>query len=325
MKAPPASRGNAARRQRGIALLVALILVALCTGIAAALTFDTGLGLRRAQGGLAQDQALLLAGGAEAFAAEILVDDLAFGNAAIHTAQRWHNPIGPLEPLPGVRVTAQLTDLQGRFNLNSLVSPDGRVDPVAVEVFRRLLQRLGLEPEWAERMADWIDADDQALTGGAEDAVYSAATPAYRTAGRPVTTTAELLALLEFGAERYARLAPFVAALPRDATINLCTASGELLDALADERQWTGAAEALARNRERGCFPRPDIFRGAMPDAAYKRLHASVGLGDRSRHFGLTMEADVGSASFTLYSLLRSTDGGEGPPRLRVMSRQFSE
>ena len=165
-------------RSRGIALLVALILVALSTAIAAALSFDTGLGLRRAQGGLAQDQALLLAGGAEAIAAEILVDDLAGGNAPVHFAQRWHNPIGPLEPLPAVRVEAQLEDLQGRFNLNSLVDTEGRTDPVAVQVFRRLLLRLELEPEWAERMADWIDADDQALPSGAEDAAYSSAVPA---------------------------------------------------------------------------------------------------------------------------------------------------
>ena len=312
-------------RQRGIALLVALILVALSTAIAAAIAFDTGLGLRRSQGGLAQDQALLLAGGAEAFAAEILVDDLAFGNAQVYSAQRWHNPIGPLEPLPGVRVSAQLEDLQGRFNLNSLVTADGRVDPVALQVFRRLLQRLELEPEWADRMADWIDADDQALAAGAEDAVYSSAAPPYRTPGRPVTSVAELLALPDLGAARYARLAPFVAALPRDAVINLCTASAELLDALTDERQWTGAPEALARNRARECFPTPATLRASMPPDAYERLQRSVGLADRSRHFGLQVEAGVGSTGFSLYSLLRATYGTEGPARIRVMSRQFSE
>jgi general secretion pathway protein K len=312
-------------RSRGIALLVALILVALSTTIAAALSFDTGLGLRRAQGGLAQDQALLLAGGAEAIAAEILVDELAAGNAPVHFAQRWHNPIGPLEPLPGVRVSAQLEDLQGRFNLNSLVGADGRTDPVALQVFRRLLLRLDLEPEWADRMADWIDADDQALAAGAEDAAYSSALPAYRTPGRPVTTVAELLALPDFGAARYARLAPFVAALPRDARINLCTASAQLLDALSDEQQWSGAPEALARNRERECFPSPATFRAALPADAYERLQRSVGLGDRSKHFGLEVRAGVGSTEFSLYSLLRSTHGAEGPARVRVMSRQFSE
>ena len=83
------------KRVRGIALLVALIIVALATAIAGAIAFDTGLGLRRAQGGFAQDQALQLAGGAEAIAAQILVDELASGTAPIHDAQRWRSPIGP--------------------------------------------------------------------------------------------------------------------------------------------------------------------------------------------------------------------------------------
>lgn len=314
-----------ARRVRGIALLVALLLVAISTAIAAALAFDTGLGLRRAQGGLAQDQALLLAGGAEAIAAGILAEDLAFGNTSVHEAQRWHNPIGPIEPLPGVSVTGQLVDLQGRFNLNSLVTTEGRVDPAALEVFRALLSRLDIEPEWADRMADWIDADDQPLASGAEDDVYSSSAPSYRTANRPVTSVAELLSLPEFGAARYARLAPFVAALPRDAAVNLCTASGELLDALTDERQWTGASEALSRNRQRGCFPTPAALRASMPAERFERLRRSVGIGDRSRHFGLFVQTGVGSNSFTLYSLLRAAPGTDGPTRIRVMSRQFAE
>jgi hypothetical protein len=33
----------------------------------------------------------------------------------------------------------------------------------------------------------------------------------------------------------------------------------------------------------------------------------------------------VGSNGFTLYSLLRATTVAEGPTRVRVMSRQFSE
>ncbi|MFM7797849.1 MAG: hypothetical protein ACKPBA_02585, partial [Planctomycetota bacterium] len=57
--------------------------------------------------------------------------------------------------------------------------------------------------------------------------------------------------------------------------------------------------------------------------AVVERLY--LGIADRSRHFGLTMQADVGSNTFTLYSLLRGAPGTAGPTRIRVMSRQFSE
>jgi hypothetical protein len=81
----------------------------------------------------------------------------------------------------------------------------------------------------------------------------------------------------------------------------------------------------LARNRGRECFPTPAALRASMPPDAYERLQRSVGLADRSRHFGLQVEAGVGSTGFSLYSLLRATYGTEGPARIRVMSRQFSE
>ena len=220
-------------RSRGVALMTALIVVAIATAIAAAIFFDTGLVLRRSEGASGQERALLLAGGAEALAARILGEDLDTGNAPIHPGQRWANPLGPIEVEDAGVLQGQLIDLQGRFNLNSLVDKDGRIDPVALEIFERLLRVLQLETAWAPKFADWIDADDLPISGGAEDDVYTSLRPGYRPPNRPVTSISELLLLPGFDVQRFARLAPHVAALPRDASINLCTATPALLDALA--------------------------------------------------------------------------------------------
>lgn len=314
------------RGSRGVALLAALVLVAIATSIAAAIFFDTGLLLRRVEGGSAQERVPLLAGGAEALAAAILRDELDTGLAPVHPAQRWANPLGPLEVEPGTVVRGELVDLQGRFNLNSLVKADGRVDPEALALFERLLQRVGVEPVYASKFADWLDADDQPLTGGAEDDAYTAQVPAYRPPNRRVTSVSELQWLPGLDAERFARLAPHVAALPGDATINLCSASAALLDALADERQWVGAEAALSRNRERGCFPRRADFRASFANpATFDRLDAAVGLGERSRYFQLHTLAVVGTASFSLYSLLRYESVPAEPPQLRVMRRHWAD
>jgi len=125
---------------------------------------------------------------------------------------------------------------------------------------------------------------------------------------------------------RFARLAPHVAALPRDASINLCTATPALLDALADERQWLGAEDALARNRERDCFPRRDAFKASLASPeAFDRMDRALGLGERSRYFQLQTTTLVGTASFSLYSLLRYETAPPGPPRLRVMLRRTTQ
>ncbi len=312
-------------RQRGVALLTAVVLVALATVVAAAIAFDTALTTRRSGGAAAQDQAVLIAGAAEAFAAQVLVSALGDGSSVIHPAQPWAQPIGPVEALPGAALQASMSDLQGRFNLNSLVDANGVRDDVAVEVFERLLANLDLERDWATAMVDWIDRDLNPGPGGAEDAVYTSESPSYRPPNRPVTSTSELLALKDFGAERYARLAPFVAALPRDAPLNICSAPGPLLDALTGEQQWTRAPAALGRNRNDKCFPRLDEFRTTFGDgAAFERLQRSLGLAERSGWFQLRTIATIGTSEFALYSLLRY-EGGAGSPRVRVVTRGFTE
>jgi general secretion pathway protein K len=233
---------------------------------------------------------------------------------------------GPLELDDGGSVQGQLIDLQGRFNLNSLIDREGRVDPTALALFERLLRVLGLEPLWAPRLADWLDADDQPLANGGEDDLYTTMVPGYRPPNRPVTSISELLLLPGFDRERFATLAPHVAALPRDAAINLCSATPALLDALADERQWVGAEQMLARNRERDCFPRREAFRSGLPTPQqFDQLDRAVGLGERSRYFQLRSVVGVGTTRVSLYSLLRFESVPPEPPRVRVMLRRLAD
>ncbi|MFM7396687.1 MAG: type II secretion system minor pseudopilin GspK [Gammaproteobacteria bacterium] len=313
-------------RHRGVALLTALIIMATAAAIATAIFFDTGLLLRRAEGGVARERAMFLAGATEATAARILREELDTGSAPIHPGQRWSTPLGPVEIEHAGIVRGQLVDLQGGFNLNSLRKATGEIDPVALEVLERLLGVLELDPNWAPKIADWIDADDVPAIAGAEDDVYTALKPSYRPPNRPITSTTELLLLPDFDMGLYARLAPHVSALPRDATINLCSASAALLDALVDERQWIGAEDALARNRERECFPRRDVFKAGFRDvAAFSRIDQALGLGERSRYFQLHTQAVIGTTQFSLYSLLRYESAPPSPPGVRVLLRQTAE
>ena len=190
--------------------------------------------------------------------------------------EEWATPIPPI-PLEDVggEFEGTLEDLQGRFNLNSLVTYNnggvGEVDENAVKRLERLLEVLELEPKWAKLIADWIDSDnDPGFPDGAEDPVYTNLAPPYRTANMPITRASELLALPEFGADRYRKLAPYVTALPADArTINLCTASPELLDALVEgSRQFTLARESWQRTRAQRCFPNKKEFERRTDAAA---------------------------------------------------------
>jgi general secretion pathway protein K len=314
--------GVASRQaQRGVALIVAILLVALGTILAAAIAYENAMTARRGTGTYAFDESILIAQGAEALAAYGIRQFYQSDPQHVYIGQGWDKPVGPMEVVPGVMLEASLEDLQGRFNLNTLVRTDGTPDPANVVAFTKLLELVGLETKWAPMMVDWIDTDivPQSIDG-AEDSVYMGQTPPYRTANRYITSASELLALPGFGRDRYLALAPYVTALPNNTKINVCTAKDKVLDAFLGSGQtdFSSTAGQLDKNRAQGtgttgCFPTLANYQAAFGDP--KQWAAVQGkFGQSSTYFRLTSFITVGSAEFNLYSLLfRDATGAVRP------------
>jgi general secretion pathway protein K len=322
------------RRQRGVALIIALILVALATILATKLTFDGWLEQRRTFGVLAAEQALHFGMGAEALAADVLSQNAPTGGQTaggqVTLAQPWAQPTQPLpltpendpEGEPIGTLQGELEDMQGRFNLNNLghfiknlQTQESTPDPFPLEQFQRLLLSVGLEAKWAGIARDWIDADD--LPGspdGAEDSVYTSQTPAYRTGNWPMTSPSELMNMPGFGADRYRKIAPYVTALPTAiAPINMCTAPALVLESLAANLngEWSRNPEVLAGSRKTGCFPDTGTLTNMMGGgAAFSKIADRVK--ETSQYFRLTTRVTLGTTEFTLYSLLQQTGAHSG-------------
>lgn len=304
------------RHQRGVALITAVLIVALATILAVDVGFKGYLDQRRTANAFALDQSFEIALGGEAWASDSLRRDKLQSPKQDDFTEEWATPIPPI-PLEDVggEFEGQLEDLQGRFNLNNLVAFDNsgvsKVDPAAVKRMERLLEILELEPKWANIIADWIDSDgDPGFPDGAEDTIYTGLTPPYRTANMPITRTTELLALPEFGLERYRKLAPFVTALPAGTTINVCTASPELLDALVEgRRQFTLARESTKESRQQRCFPNKQEFEQPLSAEEKQELIEGKVIDQTSDYFLATIWVTLGTHRYTLYSLLYRTDG----------------
>src|SRR5688500_18856079 len=155
------------RQQRGVALITAVLVVAIGTMIAVNLMWEGTLDLRRAESALAADQGLLYVQGAEAWAADILRQDLVDSPDSDHFGEQWAYELPPL-PVDGGTITGKLEDLQGRFNLNKLIGADGMEDQLARRQFERLLNSLELDPGLAGAVVDWLDPDTELRfpTGG---------------------------------------------------------------------------------------------------------------------------------------------------------------
>ena len=320
----PARLPPTRRRQRGVALIIALILVALATILATKLSFDGFLERRRAIGVLAAEQALHFGMGAEALAADVLVQDMQ--NPLTTLTAPWAQPTQPLpitpqdnpEGEPIGTLQGELEDMQGRFNLNNLAhvgSQAATQDPQPLEQFQRLLVLVKLEPKWAGLARDWIDADDiPGSPDGAEDQIYTSQIPPYRTGNWPMMSPSELMNLPGFGADRYRKIAPYVTALPTaTATINICTASAPVLESLTPKSEGY-TPEVLANGRKTGCFPDPQSFGNIL---GAQQTTIGKYYSTKSQYFRLTTRVTLGTTEFTLYSLLYRGNGGKVTPMLR--------
>jgi general secretion pathway protein K len=305
-------------RQDGVALIMAVIVVALATIAATAIAYNSALSARRGVGLFTLEQAERIAQGAEAMAGYALREDRK-GNNYDALTDAWAMPYGPVEIEGGVTLEAGLEDLQGRFNINNLIDGNGVADPVAREIFDRLLTLLGMETKWSGALTDWIDADSQpSFPDGAEDAEYAAQTPAYRAPNLPISSVSELLALPKFGRENYEKLRPFISALPPGSTINHCTAPGAVLDALLGGKQeYSVNQELLSEKRKGGCFPLRAELMAAMTPQQWTRVEKYTA--DRSDYFRLRSIVSIGTTQFTLYSLINRDQGGQ----IRTVLRTF--
>ena len=284
-------------------------------------------------------RSVLVGEAAEALAAYGLRAVWRSDKSHIYIGQGWDKPVGPIEVVPDVMLTASLEDLSGRFNLNSLVNADGSVNQTNFAAFQQLLTYLDIEPKWAGYMVDWIDPDIVPQNpDGAEDSVYMGQLPPYLAPNRYITSASEILALPGFGHDRYAKLAPYIVALPTDAKINVCTASGLVLDAFTPgQREYSLDPDGLQKNRQSAgaCFPPLQVYQQAIaqaPKPATTPLNQNQNgtpnpnqnqtpaaeFATNSSYFRLTSFVTIGSTEFNLYSLLYQDATGNVRPLLRT-------
>lgn len=230
-------------RQRGSALLIALVAVALATLMAVSLIERTQRDLARTAALVANERSWQYALGMDALAERSLNRALAEGLDPAAVTGTWTEPLA----VSGGHVQARLIDHHGRFNLNSLGHPDAVVAAHAEQVLIRLLEQLGLPRAVVAELRDW-QIDRERSGGFAGDELwYQAQNPPYRRAGVPLAHVSELRWLRGMDEQAFRRLAEHVTALPtRRLSVNVNAASPELLAAMIEGLEVEQARRVLA-------------------------------------------------------------------------------
>ena len=234
MRQPPRSR-----RQRGVAVVTALLLTTLAISIVASLFWQQQVQVRSMENQRLQLQTKWIQRGALDWASVILRQP--FGGR-ISLDQIWATPLAETrldqyierERVQGENFNASLSgqvyDATARYNLNNLAA-GGKRDSVETEVLRRLLTNVRQEPRLARPIADFVAAG-QALAQEQDDADNTAQTPR-KGNPMPVLRVDDLLAVQGVKPETVEALRPFVIVLPAQATtVNVNTAPAEVLAAV---------------------------------------------------------------------------------------------
>jgi general secretion pathway protein K len=299
--------------QRGVAIITALLIVAIATTISINISTRLQLDVRRTANLLTADQAWQYTLAAESWSRRILQDDRKHNNID-HYGEDWAIELPPL-PVEGGWIRGKLTDLQGCFNLDTLVQ-DGTIDELAVERFRRLLRNLELRPELTDAIVDWLDTDVQTtIPDGAEDGYYMNLEQPYRSANSTMLSPSELRLVKGFeDVAVYNRLLPHVCAFGVVTPININTATAEVLRSLANNLTESDAAAIIAQRNENAFTDINDFLSFNNLKDIIKKFD---GLSVSSDYFMLETESKIGQVQARMYSVIKRDNTG----RTTVLAR----
>jgi general secretion pathway protein K len=204
---------NIKNNERGAVLLTTLLIMAIMAALTVAVMDDIRLALKRTVNVSDYAQADWYVRGAEDYVGDVLANqfssiDEANRNQALET-------ISPLIlPIENGTMILDIRDGSHCFNLGSLTTNDGDADTIASEQLLNLFEIIGVPLNISEslraRILDWIDADTQPRSGGAEDGSYLRRTPRLLPANAPLSSVMELRAIEGIEEDIYALLRPWL-------------------------------------------------------------------------------------------------------------------
>ncbi len=242
-------------RQYGVALVAALILMTSIVFILGNIFYRHQISVAQSTLIMHQNQAYFLALSAESWAKQLLDED-ADESAFDHYNELWSQAI-PAMPVDGGLINGCISDMQSRFNLNSLVKYTNATQLMSVinsennnhaTVWNNILRLKEIPPDQSrlETIIDWIDKDSSTIgTSGAEQEIYESMRPPRMIADSQIVQPSELAEVMGYNLVEVQQLMPVITALPialktkpnqiEPYAININTAADELLLAMGGD------------------------------------------------------------------------------------------
>lgn len=257
-----------AHRQRGAALLTAMVIVTLVATLAVSMVWQQWQAVQVEAAERAQAQAQWILNGALDWARLILRED-GRNSGPDELNEPWAVPLsearlstflsadgGVTDDAPDAFLSGSISDAQARYNLRNLLQPGGTVKPDELVVLQRLCSQVSLSPDWAARIANALAAASVETQPASPSAAAASAPPAREVPAEQqglMPPSERQLAWLGLDTNALAALLPHVVLLPTTTPVNVNTAGKEVLAAVIDGID-LGTAERIVQYRQRQPF-----------------------------------------------------------------------
>lgn len=223
--------GKIASSQRGIALVVALLITAIVVAVITEIVYAVHLEASMTEAFADSQKASILAEGGVDLATLAISETFEDKGYIYFTAPEAHRKF----PAGGGELDIRVEDEQGKFPLNSIVYQSGEANEEKYAAFKRLLSSLRLPEELAASMADWIDSNDAQRLGGAESRdYYGLQNPPYQARNAALDSLDEMLLVKGYSPAVFKKLSPYVTVYG-DGLVNVNTAPREVITALSGD------------------------------------------------------------------------------------------
>ncbi len=319
--------------QKGVALIVVLLLLAIMTTIAAQMSERLFIQFHRAGNQINHQQAYWYSVGVEALAKSAIEQAYKDGET-INLSQMWATE-ETTYPLDYGQASGHVSDKQACFNLNVLSSIEPPVGtsnrPFLVDFWMTLLISAGVDNYLAEVIADstweYVDQDTSVQSiSGVEDDTYLSFKPEYLAPNDWVADVTELRAVNGVTAEVFNAISPFICAIP-DArwhlNVNtLLAKQAKILEALFSPHLSASDAQKVLNERPfDGWETVNDFLSEPIMEKIDKKVvnKAKPYLSINSKFFELDAQVLVEDSHIRVRSLLHSSD----KKVVNVISRQY--
>jgi general secretion pathway protein K len=316
--------GRSLQRQRGVAVVTALLLTTLAVTIVASLFWQQQVQVRSMENQRLQLQTRWIVRGALNFSRLVLFQDLLNSNNVTKANGIWATPLEETrlddyverERREGedfnATLSGRLEDAQSRYNLTNLATA-GKINADEQAVLERLLTNVQLNSSLALAVARLVASSQPvtAPTSTGQTGSTGTVSTAQTTGAEPMALVRveDLLAVSGFTPQAVERLREFLIILPVATPVNVNTAPAEVLAALSPNLPLADAT-VLVNMRKQGYFSRNIGDYKALPQLSAANRLPVVTIAVQSSYFLAYSRVQLDRASLDAVSLLARASNG---------------